>query len=506
MSGLDQMRIRIGRGVPPTPLASYASYASLSHFKCARSQDLNAIFQKIEVGEDFSEEGIRETVDRNVESILRLDMSRFAYARATLHFDMVRELPMLHTMDHRVRLPRLEIEHGATDGDVLGLIRDRLNQMLCISDHPGGRELVAQALKLDPGRDAVALVSILKTSRRVFDLMIRGRIGSAIASAKELDFAGLGADSFRKVAANLLCYHCAHQVQLIAVRGHVLDHFAYKISATAREFTAGGACKNVFEILDLIEAATRRVVNETKQPSQDEVIKDLEQRAENIRANISQSDDQLLSGLGVFLQDNRRFLNQMKNDVSPLRTELTGSLHKAIFGFTAFHALIFAVSRLVYLRSRASQVIDFLFRGRCPTFEFSRADLPARTSQCVCKILFCYRSTILRDHNFVKKVPNEGLGDLSVEWENRSYGSNNQQEAIKTARKTIREAIRPAFFFPVADRLDTHQHVDIIPEFFLQERVEGVRPWGKLLANARKAHAQNQSHQPPNVRRASGKR
>lgn len=467
---------------------------------------MSAIFQKIEVGQDFTDEGISEAIDRNFQTILRSDMSRFAYARATLRFDSVRELPFAHVMNHRVRLPRLLFDFDANDDAITDVVMERLRRMLCVSSHLGASELVANALRLEPARDAHALVQIQRDSRRLFDLMLRGRIGSAIALAKKLNFPGVGAEGFRDLAANLLCYHTSHQVQMIIARANALDQFAYKLEATQREYTTGGACKNVSDILALIEAATRSVVNETNQPSQNLVIKNLEPRAEEIRAKIRQTDDELLSEIGVFLQDNRHLLNRLREDVQPQCGKLKSSLHKTVFGLTAFETLIFAASRLVQLNLNASRVIEAEISGRSNRFNFTGKDLPPRENKAVSKVVFSFRSTILRDKTFIDSIPDRGLGDLTTEWTNRSDGDFYAYEAIKKTRKLFRGIKRDVLSFPVSGQLDAHQRVDILPEFLLQERVDAVPPGKKLLTSAKKAHDQNQSHRPHNVRRASGKR
>lgn len=467
---------------------------------------MSAVFSKIDVGDDFSEKGIREAIDRNVDAILLKKMSRFEYALATLQFDSVRDLPLLHTMDHRIRLPRLQIDDGATDGDLLKLVTDRLGRMLCVSDHVGARELAAEALNVDPVRDAATLVPILRTNRRLFDLMLRGRLGSALALAKKLNFSSLGADGFQDLAANLLCYHCAHQVQLIVVRGQALDQFAYKLAATGREFTASGACKNVAEILTLIEAATRRVVNETNQSSQAQIIKDLEPKADGIRASIRQTDDELLSAIGLYLQDNRGLLNAVKDDIQLHRQKLKNSLHKTVFGLTAFETLIFSASRLVQLNLNASKIIEAEISGRSNRFNFFGKDLPPRENKAVSKLVFCYRSTILRDKTMIDSIPDHGLRNLVTEWHDRSVGNIYAFDGIKEARKSYRRIQRNVLLFPVSRRLERYQRIDILPEFILQERVDGVPPGQKLLDSAKKAHAKNQAHHPQNIYRASGRR
>lgn len=466
---------------------------------------MSIIFQKIEVGQDFTEEGIDEAIERNFQSIMKSDMSRFAYARATLTFDSVRDLPLAHVMDHRVRLPRVEITPDANLCDLAQVVADRLNRMLCVSSHPGGSELVAEALGINPDRDADTLVRVFKESRRLFDLLLRGRMGSAIALAMQRNFQSLGAEGFSDLAANLLCYHCAYQVQLIAARGQALNQFAYKLAATGREFTTGGACKNISEMLALIEATTRRVLNETSQSSQAQIIKDLQPKAEGIRASSGQTDDELLSAIGVFLQENRSFLNLVQEDIKAHRQKLKSSLHKTVFGLTAFETLILSASRLVKLQLNAARVIEAEISGRSNRFSFSSKDLPPRDNEAVSKLVFCYRSTILRDKALIDSIPDRGLGNLVTEWANRSIGNIYAFDGIKDARKAFRRINRNVLSFPVSGQLEQYQRIDILPEFLLQERVDGVPPREKLLDSAKKAHAQNQAHRPPNVRRASGR-
>ena len=183
----------------------------------------------------------------------------------------------------------------------------------------------------------------------------------------------------------------------------------------------------------------------------------------------------------------------MQEDIKAYRQKLKSSLHKAVFGLTAFETLIFSVSRLVQLKLNAARIIDAESSGRSNRFNFFGKDLPPRDNEAVSKLVFCYRSTILRDKALINSIPDSGIGNLVTEWANRSIGNIYASDGIKDARKAFRKIRRNVLSFPVSRQLEGLQRIDILPEFILQERVDGVPPRQKLLDSAKKAHAQNQA-------------
>ena len=473
---------------------------------------MSAFFSRIDVGSDFSEEGVSKAIDSNIDTILRKNMSRFQYAHATLAFDIPQRLPLQHLMDHRVRLPRLHVGAEAADQVQIDSVVDRLNRMLCVRAHPGARELLADALDLDPVQDAKDLVRIMKISPTSFHLLIRGRLGKAIKVSIGRTTARETRELMQSLIARLLVYHCAHQVQMIAARGNVIDRFPIRLTISEREQMLSGLYADAHKLLTALELISKKVMGESKQWPQRDFVKDLKPKAEEIVAGLTFSEDELLVILQGACASRRSALKQALTFFDFLRNQPADSLHKAIFGMTSFETLIFAVTRLVQLKDNASKIVGKGVLVRPRMIPFSPVNLPRVNDAAVSKAFLVYRSILLRDDK-AEEIFNDtrpiNLQDIWSNWQAKGddYGVGGFSE------------IRPCFHFlnreqlslPMAERLEIGQKVDVLPEFLLQQwapkrRVGGVPHARLALEMGRNAHAQKQSHRPPNVRRASGKR
>lgn len=474
---------------------------------------MSAFFSKIDVGSDFSEEGVRKAIESNIDTILRRNMSRFQYAHATLTFDTPQQLPLLHLMDHRVRLPRLHVDAQAADQVQIDSVIGRLNRMLCVRAHPGARELVADALNLDPLQDAKDLVRIMKTSPRFFHLLIRGRLGKAIEGSRERTTAGETRNLMQSLVARLLVYHCAHQVQMIAARGSITDRFPVRLKIPEREQMLSGLYADAYNLVDALELIAKKVVGETKQWPQRGFVKDLKPKAEEISAELPFSEQDLLVILQAAFASQRTALRQVRTFFDLLRNQTADSLHKEIFGMTSFETLIFAVTRLVQLKDNALRMVGKGVLARPRMIPFSPTNLPRVDHAAVSKAFLVYRSILLRD-DYAEEIFEDNGEPVNLEdfWSNfRAKGEDYGVGPFSEIRARFHFLKREQLSLPMADRLEIGQHVDVLPDFLLQQwarkrRVGGVLHARIVLDMGRNAHAKKQSHLPPNVRRASGKR
>lgn len=474
---------------------------------------MSAFFSKIDVGSDFSEEGIRKAIDSNIDTILRKNMSRFQYAHATLKFDTPKQLPLLHLMDHRVRLPRLQVGAEGADQVQIDSVIDRLNRMLCVRVHPGASELVADALDLDPSQDAIDLVRIMKTSPRFFNLLIRGRLGKANKVSRGRAIARETRDLMQSLIARLLIYHCAHQVQMIAARGSVIDRFPIRLKVSEREQMLSGLYSDAHNLLDALELISKKVMGESRQWPQREFVKDLKPKAEEIAGGLTFSEEELLAILQGACASRRTALKQARTFFDVLRNRSADSLHKEVFGMTSFETLIFAVTRLVQLKNNASKIVGKGVLVRPRMIPFSPANLPRVEDAAVSKVFLVYRSLFLRN-DYVEKIFDDEGDAINLEniWSNcQAKGEDYGVGAFSEVRGCFSFLNREQLSLPMADRLEIGQQVDVLPDFLLQQwtpkrRVGGVPHARIALDMGRNAHAQKQSHRPPNVRRASGKR
>lgn len=469
---------------------------------------MSAIFRKIEVGQDFSERGIQQAIKRNVDTILRLNMSRFAYAHATLKFETPRQLPLLHVMDHRVRLPALQLDHCSDDSSQNSVVEDRLNRMLCVTAHRGGRELLCDALDLEPRNDAITLVQIAKVSPKLFSNLMRGRLGDALKLSRNFAPAETSSVAVQAISARLLVYHCAHQVQMLAARGSSIDRFAFSLKASGREQMQGAIYGDAWQVLDTLELIIRKLTKETRQKPQRAFYKDLEGRSEEIQADLDLSEEEMTTLLKAVLVGRRQAFNEARSHFDVLRNQPADSFHKTIFGLTSFQTLIFAVTRLVQLKHRASTIVGEKATDLSGMIPFAKKQIPSLEDEAVSKAFLVYRSLVLRDSDAEEIYRNDGSEvNLVHLWNDMQAGGDNYgATAFADVRASFGQIKRDLLGFPMAKRLAAGQQVDILPDFILQKgarkpRVRGVPHAHRALAMAMTGYAKNQSHRPPNVNR-----
>lgn len=469
------------------------------------------IGDQIILSRDLTEVSVKEATDDNIDRLLRKGMSRFAYARAAIATTSPQDLPPLHLMDHRLRLPRLELRRsdgGTTADDIEAQIRDRLLRMLLLSAHPGGRELVAEALILDPEADARNLRLAFAISPRFVNLVLRGRLGSALELIPDVEWGSFGETQATGVVHRALVYHMAFQTQLLAARGHCINRLLFRLVPGTKAYTEAEACKHLWEVLCAIEKIIEKVTGETKQPPQRGLVKDRREAAEERRAGMELPDEELVAQAVTFFSKRRDELKRLRESIGKIKdTATVQTLHKALFGVTSIEALLFASTRLVQLRQVAPHLMTLQPDNLSNFIPVSTRKLPTIGDDDVARLVFVYRSLILRDDAAPQIVDDHGKNiDLAATWRSNADGNLHASNTTKKRGKYWNSPAckRARLTLPRVSRLADGQRIDVLPDFLLQRfaRVTGVLPGAALLAQVTRKREQEQNQRPPNIWRA----
>lgn len=460
---------------------------------------------------EFTETSIGGAIDDNIDGLLRKRMSRFAYARAVASTAAAQDLPPLHLMDHRVRLPRLQREDSHDEGALQAVekrIEGRLRRMLVMSSHPGGRELVANALRLCPEEDASRFARAYEVSARFVNLVLRGRLGSALALIPALERAGLREAEAFAIVRQALVYHGALQAQLIAARGHCIDRLLLRLYPSPNAYTEAECCKQLWELLCAVEHIIKKLSRETNQPPQRAIVTDRRSRAEEHRAGMSLPDEEIVTQVAVFFSKRRDELTHLRESLRRLKdTATVESLHRAVFGVTSVEALLFASTRLVQLRKLSPDLLSRNPDNLCKFIPVSNAALPTIGDPEVAKLVYTYRALILRDDAAPDIVDNNGHNvDLAAAWRADASGNLHASNTTKKRSKYLRSQAckRERLTGPSAGRLVDGQLIDVLPDYLMQRfaRVQPVLPGARLLAQVKTKREQEQVQRPPNIRKA----
>lgn len=180
----------------------------------------------------------------SVRQILLGDQSRWEFNGSVFDLGRPDLLAPGHLMDHRVRPP-----HGLAGGaDGVAppvAIAQVLGHMLEAGDHPGARAMIAEALGLDPKRDADRLVEARAADRAFFDRCMRGRLGSAIRIIPAEGWDGFTRPDALGVVAMLLVYYSCMTVQLMAARSRWIDHLPFQPGGGGKLYNRNNAARDL---------------------------------------------------------------------------------------------------------------------------------------------------------------------------------------------------------------------------------------------------------------------
>lgn len=457
----------------------------------------------------IDESSVGDAVKDNVDRLLLKRMSRFAYGGAVVSGRAPDSLPALHLMDHRVRLPRVKQTDDREEKPrpLRERLLERLKRMLVMTPHPGAMELVAGALRLDPTVDALLLEQAFQANPRFANLILRGRLGTALKLVPTLAPAMLEPRLAEGLIGRALLYHGALQTQLIAARGRYIDRLPLRLSSGPKAYTEAEACKDMVTALDAIDKIIRKLSGETKQPPQASVVTERKEYAEEIRAASGTLDEDLIDQATVFFLKRRDQLNQIRDNLKRISKNATvQTLHKSLFGATSVEAVLFAATRLVQLRGLATALVRMPPDALDKFIPVRSRALPTIADEDVAKLLYVYRALILRDNAAPPAIDDHGRSiNLAARWKDNSSGN---LPALNTAKKRAKfvktdSCSRKRLVLRRASRLEDGQRIDVLPEFLLQRRprVGRVLPGESALAQRKQKRGQERSNIPPNVRR-----
>ena len=459
---------------------------------------------------EITEPSVRNAIDDNVDRLLMHGQDRFGFARLAMSIADLRDLPPLHLMDHRLRLPRLTLMQDSAKGsDALEeQIVNRLNRMLLASSHPGGRELVRQALGCEPVSDSHRIHQALPISPRFVSHVLRGRLGSAIALVPQVKWGAFGEERAFKIVQMMLTYHGAFQTQLLAARGHIIDRLLFRLFPSPRAYTEAEACKQLIYVLETIEKIIEKTTGEASQPPQRELVTDREGHVQKLRDHMRLSNDELLDQMVAFFTNNRHSLNELRRRLKDIQKKATvNSLHKSFFGLTSVETLQFASARLIQMRNLAEEIVRSVYALN-RFIPVDPAGLPIIEDQEVAQISFIYRALILRDERATQLVDDHAQEiDLAAAWRelsnDKTPGANTMKKRSQYLKSNACE--RDPLRRIAAYRLIAGQRIDVLPDFLLQRfaGAGGVLPGASPLVRAKRKREQDQSHRPANIWRVS---
>lgn len=471
---------------------------------------MHHIGDRIVPPQEITEPSVREAIASNTDLLLRNNMSRFAYARAAVSSASPHDLPALHLMDHRLRLPRLDLggTQSAKAADIDAKIVERLERMLVMSSHPGARKLSGNALGLDPKYDASLLRQAYEVSPRFFNSVLSGRLGSALSLIPHIRWVGMGESGATWVVRQALLYHSAFQTQLIAARGRSIDRHILRLIPGPKAYTEAECCTHLWETLCAIEKIIEKLSGETSQPPQRTIVADRRSKAEAHRAAMDFSDDEIVQQAVVFFSKRREMLTALRKKLGEIKeTATVESLHKAIFGLTSVETLLFSAMRLVQVKTLSEDLLSRRPDNLKKLIPITSSVLPTIDDRSVAKLVYVYRAVILRDDSAPDIVGNDGADiDLDAAWRTNASGNLPAANTAKKRRRFLDSQAckrQRLTSFPVS-RLEDGQRIDVLPEYLLQRfaKKRQVRPGAQLLAQVRRKRELEQAQRPPNIWKA----
>lgn len=352
--------------------------------------------------------GIDDALLRSSNRILLAGMSRFDFADCAYHGADLRALPIGHLLDHRIRgtlLPPIADTPNRTIAEAewsaaAPAIEEWLGHMLGAGDQLGARALVADALKLDPRRDASQLVALGLTDRALFRHCIRGCLASAIRRTESLNLAQTERAHALALIARLLVYFASFSLQIIAARAWWIDHLPFRDDDGPGPYREAALWRDSRSIAETINHIGAYIAGKRPRYPNRGPVTTLKPQARRWRDAYALTDDELrdmlirfYAGIAPVVRNLRKVATHMHR-----KTALANrTVHKALFGVTSGEALAFAATRLVQLRDCRDDLVAQAAAGGATTFAVQAAELPRRDDPDVATILYVLRITLLQD-------------------------------------------------------------------------------------------------------------
>lgn len=473
---------------------------------------------------DLTPTGIRNAITAARLRILQGDLGRFAFATRAFQATDLRTLPILHLLDHRIRGVHLREIADDSSGNRVDRVEAMLWRMLQCGDRADAREMVAEALRLQPTSDADALVQIAAHDPMLGRHLMRGRLGTAIRHINVRSPTERRATELALVSRLLLYFSC-FSVQIVATRAWLIEHLPWRGEIQKGAYRLAGLASDLQEVADVIGQIAAYARGKRKRYPSRRLVERLKPLAARWRTVLRKTDAELRAELppvynsiiGTVRVTRKWAQHRLQQAVSK---DIT--LHKAIFGVTAAEAVAFSATRLIQLRDAADALVEQARCGGQLTFPADRSSIPGRDDRDVATLIYVFRVMQLDDLSALLGGParqkSQIVGDLrALRRRQEANGNIIGRDLIEKSRLLFFKgplrraplAMSPSGRF--ATTMTTGQSLDVLPEFWLQRSLadgpkvtpEPPTP-DELLARKRAGHEHEQQNRPPNVWRASG--
>lgn len=210
-----------------------------------------SFYEDLPIPSELTGAGIDRAIVAARKSLLRGDLSRFGFAVRAYRINDLRAVPFGHLLEHRLRGLSLKNLASGASGEMAENLEALLWRMLNASDRTDARELVADALRVDPTSDARALTEIVEHDVALGRLLLQGRLGSAIRHIDVHTPEG-NRRAELTIVSRLLLYFSCFSVQLVATRAWLLEHPPWRDQSQKGAYRIAGFVSDLHEVADVI--------------------------------------------------------------------------------------------------------------------------------------------------------------------------------------------------------------------------------------------------------------
>ena len=399
---------------------------------------------QIEPGTDLTRDGILARVEVEKHRLLFGGMDRPQFEAAVFRGGDLVNLPVIHLLDHRVRMPRYiadEIIAGGSPG-----IAAVLKRRLCASHHSEGARLVGQAIGVDVEMTAENAVALEADHPKFVRLCLTGQHGNAIMFLRQSEVRA-ASTSMRQLLIDCALVYGALDLQLIAARQKALDAI-FADEDNKSTCTIGPLLQKLDAMVAGIRRAAAGVQTDLPMPGRRPVLvsvleanghRYLADKLANgevssqpaVLASLRETYPALLEITDDISSQIREALTRVHSETGPKAATLSGrtliSTARA-GGMSGGWQLTYASLRLIALKGEVRAAVDRLLAGQMLDHAgFFTKRLPAWSDAGVEALLAVSRSIIWQTTGV-----------------DRAFRSDGAEASIESSIRAYREAGRPA--------------------------------------------------------------
>ena len=433
----------------------------------------------------LSTDGVLDAMDDTNRRLIFGSMSPWGYAERIFNSpEDLRDLPVGYMRRQYVRGPRLA---SVSQADLARM----LARMLSSSGNVEAIDMIASTLDLSPARDAAELFSFKNSAPKFFEACCRGNLEAARDIISAAPWADPVRESAEKLVIEMLCYHLALKLQLIAARAWQFDHLKdvierqmvtgtkRPIGFNMRPLKEQGVMTwfihDLCEPIDIIDTYHKKCIdepdNKIKEPNNNST-KPNKPRAEAIQAASGITEKEMLTALSSFwprlAAENKRVHKELEKIREGVKGRNRGrTMQTAVFGLPGVQALCYASVRLVQLIAWArAQNLSDIQRARFPNFP---TRISAADRDRIDRIMFVHRLFLLGETTWAVLVGINGRVKMLADQFDAARGSGNYlcEDILRDLRKTLlREEGLDRHPWRGRGPLTGGQRFDLLPEFF----------------------------------------